>query len=249
MRSHAKSTRTALTLIVLCALALVGIAPTSAADMLNPQLKANYEFTIRGEDEVDLTLIMTASGLPGEAFSQFCRKENFPTIEGPNPATVEQIEQDGEPACKISTTNIPPEGTSSISWSISHENGKFIFSATTKADLDDATMTVNFPGKAVKASEGGKTDGNSATWTGLSTGTSVTATGKDSPSQPWIWVAVGAIAVLVIGGGIALVVVLRVRRNKRANLARLAPPPGQQPAPLNQQLAPPPGQQPGSFTG
>ena len=44
-------------------------------------------------------------------------------------------------------------------------------------------------------------------------------------------------------------VVLRVRRNKRANLARLAPPPGQQPAPLNQQPAPPPGQQPGSFTG
>ena len=99
---------------------------------------------------------MTADGLPDEAFSQLCKKENFPTIEGPNPATVEQIEQDGKPACRISTTNIPSEGTSSIVWSISSENGNFVFSATTKADFDDATMTVNFPGKAVEASGGSK---------------------------------------------------------------------------------------------
>ena len=221
-------------MIALCALTLLGIAPTSAADMLNPQLKVDYEFTIHEDETVDLTLTMTADGLPDEAFSQLCKKENFPTIEGPNPATVEQIEQDGKPACRISTTNIPSEGTSSIVWSISSENGNFVFSATTKADLDDATMTVNFPGKAVEASGGGKTDGNSATWTGLSTDTSVTATGKDSPSQPWIWVAVGAIAVLVIGGGIALVVVLSVRKKKRSGSGR----PTGRPAPLNQQPGP-----------
>ena len=223
-------------MMALCALTLVGIASTSAADMLNPQLKASYEFTIHKDETVDLTLTMTAEGLPDEGFSQFCKKENFPTIEGPNPATVEQIEQDGRPACKISTTNISPEDTSSVVWSVSHEKGKFSFSATPNADLDEATMTVYFPGKAVKASENGATDGNSATWTGLDASTSVTATGEDSPSRPWIWVAVGAIAVIVVGGGAALAVVLRTRRRRRSGSVR----PAGQPVP--------PGQQPGSFT-
>lgn len=221
-------------MIALCALTLLGIAPTSAADMLNPKLKVDYEFTIHEDETVDLTLTMTADGLPDEAFSQLCKKENFPTIEGPNPATVEQIEQDGKPACRISTTNIPSEGTSSIVWSISSENGNFVFSATTKADLDDATMTVNVPGKAVEASGGGKTDGNSVTWTGLSTDTSVTATGKGSPGRPWVWTAVGAIAVFVVGSGIVLVVVLSVRKKKRSGSGR----PTGRPAPLNQQPGP-----------
>ena len=102
MSSLIRPSRTALTALALCALALVGIVPTSAADMLDPQLKASYEFTIHKEETVDLTATMTAAGLSDDNFSQFCKKENFPTIEGATPDTVEQIEQDGKPACRIS---------------------------------------------------------------------------------------------------------------------------------------------------
>ena len=69
--------------------------------MLDPQLKVNYEFTIHENSTVDVVETITAAGLSGEDFAQFCKKENFPTIEGEVPATVEQINQDGESACRV----------------------------------------------------------------------------------------------------------------------------------------------------
>ena len=181
MRSLARTLRTAPAAIALCALTLTCNAPTSTADMLDPQLKVNYEFTIHEKDTVDVVETITAAGLSGEDFAQFCKKENFPTIESAVPTAVEQIDQDGEPACKISATDLSPDDTSMVVWSLSHddEDGSFTFSASPNGDFKDATLTVNFPGKATQADSGGKTDGNSAIWTALGSDATVTATGDD----------------------------------------------------------------------
>ena len=230
MSSLIRPSRTALTALALCALALVGIVPTSAADMLDPQLKASYEFTIHTEETVDLTATMTAAGLSGEDFAQFCKKENFPTIESAVPTAVEQIDQDGEPACKISATDLSPDDTSMVVWSLSHddEDGSFTFSASPNGDFKDATLTVNFPGNATPAGSGGKTDGNSAIWTALGSDATVTATGDDSPSQPLAWF-IGAGVAAVIGIGIVLAVVLRARKKKQSGLTPRSAEPEQQP--------------------
>ena len=214
MSSLIRPSRTALTALALCALALVGIVPTSAADMLDPQLKASYEFTIHKEETVDLTATMTAAGLSDDNFSQFCKKENFPTFEGATPDTVEQIEQDGKPACRISVANLSPDEMSSVTWSVTHEDGRFTFSATTYADLDDTTMTVNFPTRVAQANADGTINGSSVTWTGLASNTAIEATAKDSSGPPWMWIIAGVAAVIVVGGGAALANVLRSRGRK-----------------------------------
>ena len=230
MRSLARTLRTAPAAIALCALTLTCNAPTSTADMLDPQLKVNYEFTIHEKDTVDVVETITAAGLSGEDFAQFCKKENFPTIESAVPTAVEQIDQDGEPACKISATDLSPDDTSMVVWSLSHddEDGSFTFSASPNGDFKDATMTVNFPGKATQADSGGKTDGNSAIWTALGSDATVTATGDDSPSQPLAWF-IGAGVAAVIGIGIVLAVVLRARKKKRSGLTPKSAEPEQQP--------------------
>ena len=182
--------------------------------MLDPQLKVNYEFTIHEKDTVDVVETITAAGLSGEDFAQFCKKENFPTFEGATPDTVEQIEQDGKPACRISVANLSPDEMSSVTWSVTHEDGRFTFSATTYADLDDTTMTVNFPTRVAQANADGTINGSSVTWTGLASNTAIEATAKDSSGPPWMWIIAGVAAVIVVGGGAALAIVLRSRGRK-----------------------------------
>ena len=200
--------------------------------MLDPQLKVNYEFTIHEKSTVDVVATITAAGLSGEDFAQFCKKENFPTIESAVPTAVEQIDQDGEPACKISATDLSPDDTSMVVWSLSHddEDGSFTFSASPNGDFKDATLTVNFPGTATQADSGGMTDGNSATWSALGSDATVTATGDDSPSRSRAWfIGVGVGAAAVIGIGIVLAVVLRARKKKQSGLTPRAAEPEQQP--------------------
>ena len=117
-----------------------------------------------------------------------------------------------------------------VVWSLSHddEDGSFTFSASPNGDFKDATLTVNFPGKATQADSGGKTDGNSAIWTALGSDATVTATGDDSPSQPLAWF-IGAGVAAVIGIGIVLAVVLRARKKKRSGLTPKSAEPEQQP--------------------
>lgn len=200
--------------------------------MLDPQLKVNYEFTIHEKSTVDVVETITAAGLSGEDFAQFCKKENFPTIEGAVPATVEQINQDGESACRVSATDLSPDDTSMVVWSLSHDDddGSFTFSASPNGDFKDATMTVNFPGKATQADSGGKTDGNSATWSALGSDATVTATGDDSPNRSPAWfIGVGVGVAAVIGIGIVLAVVLRARKKKQSGLTPRSAEPEQQP--------------------
>ena len=82
----------------LCAFALAGVAPTSAADIAGTQATGNYEITIHEDETVDNVMTLTVDNMPEEQFSAFCTQTSF-LSSGGYPTDVEQIEKDGKPAC------------------------------------------------------------------------------------------------------------------------------------------------------
>ena len=142
----------------LCAFALAGVAPTSAADIAGTQATGSYEITIHEDETVDNVMTLTVDNMPEEQFSAFCTQTSF-LSSGGYPTDVEQIEKDGKPACKVSNTGVPLDEVSQLSMTITHSGGQFDFSTMVSGEVRVATVTVTFPGRVTNANESGVTDG------------------------------------------------------------------------------------------
>ena len=230
----------------LCAFALAGVAPTSAADIAGTQATGNYEITIHADETVDNVMTLTVDNMPEEQFSAFCTQTSF-LSSGGYPTDVEQIEKDGKPACKVSNTGVPLDEVSQLSMTITHSGGQFDFSTMVSGEVRVATVTVTFPGRVTNANESGVTDGNSVTWTELKDSTRIEAAGKDSPGSPWPWIIAGVAAVVVVVAVAVTAVIILTRRRRRPSTGGPDVIYGQPGAPLSGQQPNQPGppQQPG----
>ena len=101
---------------------------------------------------------------------------------------------------------------------IEHDDGEFTYTGDSSFEYyDKAEVSITFPGKVSRVSGDGTRSGNTATWKHVERETgSLEATGKDSPGLPWLWITIGVIAVILIGGGVILAIALTTRQKKRS---------------------------------
>ena len=119
--------------------------------------------------------------------------------------------------CTFSITNMSiTQFNDYFNGNIEHDNGSFTYTSDPFA-YDSVEVSVTFPGKVSRVSGDGTRSGNTATWKHVERETgSLEATGKDSPGLPWLWITIGVIAVILIGGGVILAIALTTRQKKRS---------------------------------
>ncbi|WP_156966589.1 LppM family (lipo)protein [Actinomyces israelii] len=195
----------------------------------------NYDVTIHSNDTVDLTAVFW--GLDKEIMESACSAKGTANSAPPSSKlkpTYTLTEYKGHPACQVDAEAVPLSEFSSPheNPSITHSDGKFEITVPS-TDFNnryeglDSRYTVTFPGRVIEASGNAKTSGSTVTWDNyLNANEDLHAVGRDSPDPPWAWIGVGAIAVMIVGGGAALTVIMVTRRKHSAN--------GAPPGPYNQ---------------
>ena len=117
---------------------------------------------------------------------------------------------------------------------ITHENDEYIVDLTSGLTSDksgdassgvDLNYSITFPGKVTDA-DGGKVDGNKVTFTDS---VHHKVKGRDSSASTWIWILVGVLAVAVIGGVVAAIVITQRKKNQLQPSPYAAPAQGYDP--------------------
>ena len=117
---------------------------------------------------------------------------------------------------------------------ITHENDEYIVDLTSGLTSDKSGDTssgfefnysITFPGKVTDA-DGGKVDGNKVTFTDS---VHHKVKGRDSSASTWIWILVGVLAVAVIGGVVAAIVITQRKKNQLQPSPYAAPAQGYDP--------------------
>ena len=185
----------------------------------------NYDVTIHSDDTVDLTVVFW--GLDKMTMESACSAEGLgdssPSSGGVKP-TYTLTEYNGHPACEISAEAVPLSqfSDSHEDLSITHSDGEFEVTVPSTEFDDtyeglDSRYTVTFPGRVIEASGSARIDGNTVTWDNyLAEGRDLHAIGKDSSGPPWARIAGVGVAAMVVGGGVALVTTVSVRRRRSA---------------------------------
>ncbi|WP_314454963.1 LppM family (lipo)protein [uncultured Actinomyces sp.] len=124
------------------------------------------------------------------------------------------------------------EGSGKISESngvITHENDEYIVDLTSGLTSDksgdassgvDLNYSITFPGKVTDA-DGGKVDGNKVTFTDS---VHHKVKGRDSSASTWIWILIGVLAVAVIGGVVAAIVITQRKKKNQLQPSPYAAP-------------------------
>lgn len=204
-------------------LALVGIAgPSPDASAALGDTTGDITMTVHDNDTADTTMTVKVEGASPSAY---CDKDLLSDFNDLNSGTA-NVTTNGD-QCVLSVTGTPLSGAGGGDPMIRHENDRYIFETS---DLDEfrsttvnmkVNMSVTFPYKVVDADEHATVDGETASWANIGSLNSMRAESKDSADPPWLWIIVGAVAVLAVA--IAAAVAILLSRRKMRPSAGYAP--------------------------
>ena len=245
-------------LTAVAALALAG-APGHALPMADDDVSmtVSSEIVVKEDETYTAKFTMSDSGSTPTLSKSICNKETFDADESDaKDVTVEFKDEGDTRSCILQGTGSVSDSSSSIS----HNGDEF---TATTPDFNDQpssttvniTQSVTFPGKVTEADEGtvdgtkvSFNDGDSHQVKGkdkapkkaaASSKQASTEEEEDSGSTPvWVWVVVGVIAVAIVGGVAAAVVMNQRKKNQPPFNPYAAPAQGYDPnqAPLGQPM-------------
>ena len=200
----------AVTTLAMVAIGAVGFSPAARAKTPS---QTSYTVSI----EVTKSSIVNAHGTAEADYmdSSYCDADLIAT-NFDSSVDVQADLDSANKVCTFSITNMSiTQFNDYFNGNIEHDNGSFTYTSDPFA-YDSVEVSVTFPGKVSRVSGDGTRSGNTATWKHVERETgSLEATGKDSPGLPWLWITIGVIAVILIGGGVILAVALTTRQKKR----------------------------------
>ncbi|WP_315211348.1 LppM family (lipo)protein [Actinomyces massiliensis] len=200
----------AVTTLAMVAIGAVGFSPAARAKTPS---QTSYTVSI----EVTKSSIVNAHGTAEADYmdSSYCDADLIAT-NFDSSVDVQADLDSANKVCTFSITNMSiTQFNDYFNGNIEHDNGSFTYTSDPFA-YDSVEVSVTFPGKVSRVSGDGTRSGNTATWKHVERETgSLEATGKDSPGLPWLWITIGVIAVILVGGGIILAVALTTRQKKR----------------------------------
>jgi len=200
----------AVTTLAMVAIGAVGFSPAARAKTPS---QTSYTVSI----EVTKSSIVNAHGTAEADYmdSSYCDADLIAT-NFDSSVDVQADLDSANKVCTFSITNMSiTQFNDYFNGNIEHDNGSFTYTSDPFA-YDSVEVSVTFPGKVSRVSGDGTRSGNTATWKHVERETgSLEATGKDSPGLPWLWITIGGIAVILVGGGIILAVALTTRQKKR----------------------------------
>ena len=195
-------------------LALVGIAgPSPDASAALGDTTGDITMTVHDNDTADTTMTVKVEGASPSAY---CDKDLLSDFNDLNSGTA-NVTTNGD-QCVLSVTGTPLSGAGGGDPMIRHENDRYIFETS---DLDEfrsttvnmkVNMSVTFPYKVVDADEHATVDGETASWANIGSLSSMRAESKDSADPPWLWIIVGAVAVLAVAIAAAVAILLSRRK-------------------------------------
>ena len=201
----------AVTTLAMVAIGAVGFSPAARAKTPS---QTSYTVSI----EVTKSSIVNAHGTAEADYmdSSYCDADLIAT-NFDSSVDVQADLDSANKVCTFSITNMSiTQFNDYFNGNIEHDNGSFTYTSDPFA-YDSVEVSVTFPGKVSRVSGDGTRSGNTATWKHVERETgSLEATGKDSPGLPWLWITIGVIAVILIGGGVILAVALTTRQKKRS---------------------------------
>ena len=201
----------AVTTLAMVAIGAVGFSPAARAKTPS---QTSYTVSI----EVTKSSIVNAHGTAEADYmdSSYCDADLIAT-NFDSSVDVQADLDSANKVCTFSITNMSiTQFNDYFNGNIEHDNGSFTYTSDPFA-YDSVEVSVTFPGKVSRVSGDGTRSGNTATWKHVERETgSLEATGKDSPGLPWLWITIGVIAVILVGGGIILAVALTTRQKKRS---------------------------------
>ena len=244
-------------LTVFAALALIG-TPASSLPTADDDIdfSISSDIVIKGDDTLSVKLTMTDSGSIPVLRKSTCNKDSSkPSGSSFDDFKVKFAEKDGTRTCTM-------EGTGPISESsenIKHEGDEYIVQTLNFDSIDDdnsadISQSVTFPGKVTQA-DGGTVEGTKVSFKdndkhevkgkdkapkkAAASSKQASTEEEDSGSTPvWVWVVVGVIAVAIVGGVAAAVVMNQRKKNQPPFNPYAAPAQGYDPnqAPLGQPM-------------
>ena len=201
----------AVTTLAMVAIGAVGFSPAARAKTPS---QTSYTVSI----EVTKSSIVNAHGTAEADYmdSSYCDADLIAT-NFDSSVDVQADLDSANKVCTFSITNMSiTQFNDYFNGNIEHDNGSFTYTSDPFA-YDSVEVSVTFPGKVSGVYGDGTRSGNTATWKHVERETgSLEATGKDSPGLPWLWITIGVIAVILIGGGVILAIALTTRQKKRS---------------------------------
>ena len=201
----------AVTTLAMVAIGAVGFSPAARAKTPS---QTSYTVSI----EVTKSSIVNAHGTAEADYmdSSYCDADLIAT-NFDSSVDVHADLDSANKVCTFSITNMSiTQFNDYFNGNIEHDNGSFTYISDPFV-YDSVEVSVTFPGKVSRVSGDGTRSGNTATWKHVERETgSLEATGKDSPGLPWLWITIGVIAVILIGGGVILAIALTTRQKKRS---------------------------------
>ena len=201
----------AVTTLAMVAIGAVGFSPAARAKTPS---QTSYTVSI----EVTKSSIVNAHGTAEADYmdSSYCDADLIAT-NFDSSVDVQADLDSANKVCTFSITNMSiTQFNDYFNGNIEHDNGSFTYTSDPFA-YDSVEVSVTFPGKVSRVSGDGTRSRNTATWKHVERETgSLEATGKDSPGLPWLWITIGVIAVILIGGGVILAIALTTRQKKRS---------------------------------
>ena len=222
-----------LVLTVSAALALLG-TPASSLPTADDDIdfSISSDIVIKEDDTLSVKLTMTDSGSIPVLRKSTCNKDSSkPSGSSFDDFNVKFAEKDGTRTCTM-------EGTGPVSESsenIKHEGDEFIvqtlnFDSIEDDSSADISQSVTFPGKVTQA-DGGTVEGTKVSFKdndkhevkgkdkpakSAAAGSSKDGAGEeDSGSIPvWAWILIGSLAVAIVGGVAAAVVMSQRKKNQ-----------------------------------
>ena len=255
--SPPRSALAALLILTVSAALVLGGAPAHGLPTASDSsvvFKATVDIVIDEDDTFTMKAVMTDNIRSGFLSESNCDGDSFYGSSLGGKATATFKDDGGSQTCTI-------EGSDSIDNSngkITHKGDEYIVKTRGSSDASSSSVgakysqTVTFPGKVTEA-DGGKVEGNKVTFDDLDSHevkgkdkapkktASQDSEGESGSTPMWVWALVGVLAMAIVGGIVAAVVMNQRKKNHSQLVPYAAPAQGYDP---NQTLFSQPVQQP-----
>ena len=218
-------------LTVVAALALAG-APGHALPMAEDDVSmtVSSEIVVKEDETYTAKFTMSESGSTPTLSKSICNKDTFDADESDaKDVTVEFKDEGDTRSCILQGSGSVSDSSSSVS----HSGDEFTvttpdFNDQSSSTTFNITQSVTFPGKVTEA-DGGKVDGNKVSFNdgdshlvkgkdkaaaGATPSSSQESTGKSSSTPTWARLLMGAIPAAAIGGGVAVAMSQRKKKQQ-----------------------------------
>ena len=218
-------------LTVVASLALVG-APGHALPLAEDDVSmtVSSEIVVKEDETYTAKFTMSERGSTPTLSKSICNKETFDADESDaKDVTVEFKDEGDTRSCILQGTGSVSDSSSSVS----HSGDEFTvttpdFNDQSSSTTFNITQAVTFPGEVTEA-DGGKVDGTKVSFNdgdshqvkgkdkaaaGATPSSSQESTGRSSSTPTWAWLLMGAIPAAAIGGGVAVAMSQRKKKQQ-----------------------------------